>query len=141
MCFCLILDKLQLMSRSLSKCLLFCGFFFQQGIMKPWPWLWTSKLLPASLEKSLLHLIPHPHSNEILAFRKSFVPENDQSWYRNYRNLMKSGRRFTKATTETTNTEKMDVSVYWDTLHNILVPCKTRAKIMFYVLISCEPLM
>ena len=28
MCFCLMLDKLQLMSRSLSKCLLFHGIFF-----------------------------------------------------------------------------------------------------------------
>lgn len=49
------------------------------------------------------------------------------------RNLIKSWRKFTKATTKTKSFGEMDVCFLWDTLCNILVSCKTTQKITCFI--------
>lgn len=134
MCFCLILDKVQLMSRSLSKCLLFCWIFFfsKWGILKPWLQLCTSKLLPASLEKPLSYPLHRPRFKWNLNVLKiilgwkwsTLVPRNQKKPDEELKEI----QRQYKATTRTINIEKMDVCFHWDTPHCTIRGCRVKQQ-------------
>lgn len=57
--------------------------------------------------------------------KKSFGDWKRSISVRNQKKLMKSWRKFTKTTTETTNIENVNVCFHWDTLRDFLVSCTT----------------
>lgn len=85
--------------------------FFSVGHSGAQPQVWTSKLLPASLEKPLCYISRSP-----LEWNLSFL-KSHEAWKgsiliaKQQKKLDEYWRKFTKATTKTKNTE--NIIFYW----------------------------